>query len=126
MPCQNTQMSWLSRKFVAALLLLTIALTVMSPHFAWEASAADAHHDETGAMVLCNVDETSSCGSSSTDHHDNHACGGHMFSHLPAQASKSHIPSVAATADKFDSLAESGYLSRTPDSLERPPRATLA
>ncbi len=127
MCCQNAPMFSLSRKFVAALLLVTITLTVMSPHFAWEASAADTHHDaETGALALYGAGEAPACCNVDIDHHDDHACSGHMFSHLPVQASDTRIPPFIATADTFDSLAESGYLSRTPDSLDRPPKHRLA
>lgn len=103
-------------------LLLIVSLTILSPHFAWEVMAADAHHDPaTGALTMLDAHDHSN-RNSGLDHHDEHACGGHMFSHLPAQASAnvevfidlSHAAAVARDA--------APHPSHQPDLPDRPQR----
>lgn len=115
-----------SSRLISRVLLLIVTLTIMSPHFAWEAMAPDAHHDaETSNLVLIDAHDHEA-SHPSFDHHDEHACSGHMFSHLPAQISGALAPFAVVAADVFTHLDETPVSSRVPDLLERPPRFRLA
>lgn len=113
-------------RLISRLLLLIVSLTVLSPHFAWEVMAADAHHATHGASLVLSEPHEHEDGHPRLDHHDGHACGGHMFSHMPAQVSASLPPQLVPLRDTYDAAAATAYPSRHPDSVERPPRPRLA
>ena len=117
-------MSW--SHLISRALLLIVTLTIMSPHFAWEAMAPDAHHDAGNSSLVLLDAQDHEAGHPSFDHHDEHACSGHMFSHLPAQISSALPPSVVAAAGTFTRFDAIPVPSRVPALLERPPRFSLA
>ena len=78
-------MSW--SHSISRLLLLVLGLTVLYPHFGWEAMAANVHHDLDGAGLMLGESHDHGDSHPLNDHHDEHACGGHMFNHMPAQLS---------------------------------------
>ncbi len=117
---------------IARLLVAIMLATVLSPSFAWEATAgrsADGHeivspdaggdaHEQDGHAGSHHGDE---------DSHHHHGCAGHSLGHLPV-----YITEVFAFAmpdlDR-DSLPESSadFSSPFPERLDRPPLApTLA
>ncbi len=113
-------------RHISRVLLLIVTLTIMSPHFAWEAMAPDAHHDAgNGNLVLVDAQDHEG-DHPSFDHHDEHACSGHMFSHLPAQVSGALAPLAIAAAGTFAHFDETPVPSRVPALLERPPRSRFA
>jgi hypothetical protein len=116
----------LTRKFVAVLLLLIISVTVLSPDFAWKATSSDLHGDaETSVLVAFDAHDIN--GSQLVvEQHDDHPCGCHMFSHLPIQASDSRSPFFPKLPDAFAFLVKSIHSSQDPDSLDRPPKSSLA
>lgn len=116
----------LTRKYVAVLLLLIISVTVLSPDFAWKATSSDLHRNaETSALVALDAHDIN--GSQLVvEQHDDHPCGCHMFSHLPIQASDSRSPFFPKLPDAFAFLVKSIHSSQDPDSLDRPPKSSLA
>jgi hypothetical protein len=111
--------------FLSRLLLLILGLTVLSPHFGWEVMASDVHHDPDGAGLVL-VDAHEHEHNPPYDHHDEHACGGHMFSHMPTQVSSPAAAVVMRGCNAYSADAGQDFASRDPDSLDRPPRASLA
>lgn len=120
-------MSRLKQKFVAVLMLLIISVTVLSPDFAWEATSSDLHRDaETSALIAIDAHDNNGSQLVVEQHDDYHPCGCHMFSHLPIQASDSRSPAFSKLPDAFASLVKSIHSSQDPDSLDRPPKPSLA
>jgi hypothetical protein len=107
-------------RFISFLLLLVFAVTVLAPHFAWEAAADDSHH---GAAEFRSPLTDSDCDKDlpDTDHHDAHVCTGHMFNHMPIQVS--HPASLSASGNTCTlSLFEADFFpSHVPDLPDRPP-----
>jgi hypothetical protein len=117
-------MNRVSRKFVAILTIFVITLTVMAPDFIWEAKASD-EHSVSVANTLSHAD-AHDVQSAATDHHDNHPCGCHMFSHLPIQASASGTPLFPKLPETFGFQVKSIHSSPVPDSIDQPPKSSLA
>ncbi len=112
----------ISPRALSRWLLLIVTLTILSPHFAWEVMAADAHHDPvTGAVTMFDTHEHPN-GNSGLDHHDEHACGGHMFSHLPVQASATATSLVGASSEALAVADAAPLPSHHPELPDRPPR----
>ncbi|HEX9179854.1 MAG TPA: hypothetical protein VF859_05635 [Burkholderiales bacterium] len=113
--------SWHHR--LGRLLLAVFLATLLSPHFAWEAVASDAHHHwAEDAAEAASHPEFPSGASTAQDHHDGHVCAGHQFGHLPIHMSRSFQPVFQAEATGLASdavvLAALGFF-ETP---LRPPR----
>lgn len=119
-------MNRITRKFIAILMLLIISGTVLSPDFAWEATTPDMHHEtETSTLVAFDLHDIKG-DLPIFEHHDNHTCSCHMFSHLPIQASDYRSPFFPKLPDAFAFLVKSIHSSQDPDSLDRPPKSSLA
>ena len=119
-------MSSLTRKFIAVLMLLIISGTVLSPDFAWEATTPDTDREtETSTLVAFSAHDNKD-SLPILEHHDNHTCSCHMFSHLPIQASDYRLPFFPKLPDAFAFLVKSIHSSQDPDLLERPPKSSLA
>jgi hypothetical protein len=117
-------MNRVSRKFIAILTMSVIALTVMAPDFVWEAKASDEYAvSEASAPCLTDTHDAHQSG---TDRHDNHPCGCHMFSHLPIQASASSTPLFAKLPETFWFQVKTIHSSPAPDSIDQPPKSSLA
>jgi hypothetical protein len=117
-------MNRISKKFIAILTMFVIALTVMAPDFAWEAMASDKYAvSEASVPCLTDPHDTHQLG---TDRHDNHPCGCHMFSHLPIQASASSTPLFPVLPQAFGFQVKSIHSSHAPDSIDHPPKSSLA
>lgn len=117
-------MNRIARKFIAILTMSVIALTVMAPDFIWEAKASDEYAvSAAGALSIADTHETHQPG---TEHHDNHPCGCHMFSHLPIQASASSTPRFHDLSETFGFQVNSIHSSHIPDSIDQPPKSSLA
>jgi hypothetical protein len=88
--------SWQHR--LGRLLLAVFLATLLSPHFAWEAVASDAHHHwaEDAAAEAAPHPELSSGPAGAQDHHDGHVCAGHQFGHLPLHISRCVLPLLRA------------------------------
>jgi ABC-type nickel/cobalt efflux system permease component RcnA len=117
-------MSW--SHSISRLLLLVLGLTVLSPHFGWEVMAANVHHDLDGAGLVLGESHDHGDSHPLNDHHDEHACGGHMFNHMPVQLSSPVTPSLLVVRDAFAQPSDCPCASRDPDLPERPPRLRLA
>ena len=113
-----------SSRALSRWLLLVVMLTFLSPHFGWEVMAADAHHDPVSGAVTMIDAHDHEAGNSGLDHHDEHACGGHMFSHLRVQASASAGSHFAAAPQAFVAADPAMPPSHHPDLPDRPPRHT--
>ena len=114
-------MNRIARKFIAILTMSAIALTVMSPDFVWEAKASDEYAvSEASAPCLTDAHQLG------TDQHDHHPCGCHMFSHLPIQASASNTPRFPKLPEVFGFMVKSIHSSPPPDSIDQPPKSSLA
>lgn len=121
---QTLHMNRISKKFIAILTMSIIALTVMAPDFVWEATASDEYAvSEAGSPCLTDSHDGHQPGA---DHHDNHPCGCHMFSHLPIQASASNTPRFPKLPEVFGFIVKSIHSSPTPDSIDQPPKSSLA
>lgn len=117
-------MNRITRKFIAILTMSVIALTVMAPDFVWEAQASDEYAvSEASAPCLTNTHDAHQLG---TDRHDNNPCGCHMFSHLPIQASASNTPRFPKLPETFGFQVKSIHASPAPDSIDQPPKSSLA
>lgn len=117
-------MNRISKKFIAILTMSVIALTVMVPEFVWEAKASD-EYAVSEMNVPCPTD-AHDAHQPGADHHDNHPCGCHMFSHLPIQASASNTPRFPKLPEAFGFQIESIHSSPAPDSIDQPPKPSLA
>ena len=123
---QTPSMNRAFRKFIAVLMLLIISGTVLSPDFAWEATTPDTDREaETSTLVAFDAHDIKD-SLPIFEHHDNHTCSCHMFSHLPIQASDYVSSFFPKLPDVFAFLVKSIHSSQDPDSLERPPKSGLA
>lgn len=111
-------------------LVMVMLLTVLSPKFGWESVSAAEAHAHTAGMVHDEMPGQAAHGdchehdaSVNDDMGDHHCCPGHVLGHL--------LGGVGASADlpqaSKDSMLPNGrevhFSSRTPEGLERPPRA---
>ena len=121
---QTPPMNRIARKFIAILTMTVIALTVLAPSFVWEAKASE-EYSVSAASTPCLAD-THDAHQPGTDHHDDHPCGGHMFSHLPIQASASSTPRFPDLSETFGFQVNAIHASHIPDSIDQPPKSSLA
>ena len=117
---------------IAHLLVAVLLMTVLSPFFAWEATAGNsAHGDHT--LAIAGSDDALGHEMQAGGHHldedthHHHGCAGHLFGHLPGNLSEAFA--FAMLDPDRDGFPESraGFPSPFPDRLDRPPLApTLA
>jgi len=118
-------MNYVFRKLVAFVTLSVITLTVLSPDFTWESLAFDEYDIQNiNASALLNISDLQDRAGNT--HQDDHTCGCHMFSHLPIQASASSTPSFHKLPETFGFQIDSIYFSPAPDSIDYPPKSSLA
>jgi hypothetical protein len=118
---------------ISQLLVAILLMTVLSPSFAWEATADDYAHGDVvvapdgGGSAHEQDSDAASHHSDEDSHHHHHGCTGHSLGHLPG-----HLGEALAFAlpDLHrDSFPESSADFTSPflDRLDRPPRTpTLA
>jgi hypothetical protein len=108
-------------------------VTVLSPSFAWEATAGDFAHGDVivapdgGRDVHDQDSDAASHHSDEDSHHHHHGCAGHSFGHLPGHITEAiTFAMLDAVHDGFPEPA-ADFPSPFPDRLDRPPLApTLA
>jgi hypothetical protein len=109
-------------KKVSVSLLVAFLATVLSPHFPWESVASDAHH------ALSDVHEGELHAAAhgdqlpGHDHHDEHACAGHQFGHLPFQVVPLTLPLLACVEEGYSPLLLTAVPSGVLEAPLRPPR----
>ncbi len=109
-------------KAVSGWLLVVFLATVLSPHFPWESVAPDAHH------AIVDVQESELHAASHVtsvpgqDHHDEHACAGHQFGHMPLHMLQVPLPPLSCTDDRHLPVFASAVPSGVPETPLRPPR----
>jgi hypothetical protein len=113
---------------IALLLVAILLATVLSPSFAWEATAGQSAHGHDIA-TLGGSDDGRHNNSHAGSHHDDedshhhHGCAGHLLGDLPV-----HLGEAFAFAmpkldrDRFSESA-AGFPFPFPDRLDRPPLA---
>ena len=114
---------------IARLLVVILLMTVLSPSFAWEATAGESAHghdivtpDGSGDAHDQDSDAASHHGDEDSHHH--HGCAGHSFGHLPGHLGEAFaFPVPDADRDGFPALP-ADFTSPFPDRLDRPPRAS--
>lgn len=106
-------------------LLVTLLVTLLSPHFGWEMTTGGRAHD---AVAMHDVAGTDCDRHDADEHgaHHHHGCAGHQFSHSPAQASAPPELSLASAAAILRGTAVSAFSSHIPPGLDRPPAAAHA
>lgn len=113
---------------IACFMLAILLATVLSPSFAWEATAGQSAHghdiaapDGIGGAHEQISDTPSHQGNEDSHHH--HGCAGHSFGHLPGHLGEAFA--VAMLDPDRDVFPESpaGFTSPFPDRLDRPPLA---
>jgi len=117
---------------IAHLLTAILLATVLSPSFAWEATAdrsAEGHEivSPDGGGDAHGQDSPAGSHHGDEDSHHHHGCAGHSLGHLPAYIGEAFA--FAMPDLDRDSFPESPavFRSRFPDRLDRPPLApTLA
>ncbi|MBL8476858.1 MAG: hypothetical protein JNK71_12420, partial [Methyloversatilis sp.] len=77
------------RSLLASLLAGILLLTLISPHFGWEAAAGNLSGSAHVAAQDAGGDPFHGCEEdvSDADGHHNHGCAGDQFSHIPVQVS---------------------------------------
>lgn len=115
-------MNRIARKFVAILTMSVIALTVVAPDFIWKAQASDEYSIQNADTLALSDSQYQTGGAQ----HDDHPCGCHMFSHLPIQASASSTPFFPKLPEAFGFHVNSIHSTPTPDSIDHPPKSSLA
>lgn len=111
-------------------LVMVMLLTVLSPKFGWESvSAAEAHahtaglaHDEMpGHQAHGDCHEHDAA--MNDDMGDHHCCPGHVLGHLLGGVGTTPGLPQAGKGPALPSDHAVRFSSRTPEGLERPPRA---
>lgn len=105
---------------IACLLIAVLFATVLSPSFAWEASASQAAHGHD-VVALDDHDGPVAQHQGDEDSHHHHGCAGHLLGHLQGQLSD---PFVFASLDPSGSVLPepaSDFSSSLPERLDRPP-----
>ena len=111
-------------------LVMVMLLTVLSPKFGWESvSAAQAHvhtarvaYDEKAGHEThggCHQHDAAV----NDDMGDHHCCPGHVLGHLPGGVGTAPGLPQAGKSAVLPSDHAVRFSSRTPEGLERPPRA---
>lgn len=114
---------------ISQILVAILLATVLSPSFAWEATAGDSAHGgvivtpDGGGGAHDQDGDAASHHSEEDTHHHHHGCAGHSFGHLPG-----HLGEALAFAMpdlRRDSFPESSadFTSPFPERLDRPPLA---
>lgn len=111
------------RSLVASLLTGVLLLTLVSPHFSWEAvvgGVAGGQHavaDGTGDSVFHGCDDDAA----DPEAHHHHGCAGHQFSHTPVQLGASLAWQPELTRQRATTRRSSDFHSFIPPGLDRPP-----
>ena len=118
---------------IAHLLVAVLLATVLSPSFAWEATAGHSAH---GDVIVAQDgsgdahDQNSDAASHHRDedsHHHHHGCAGHLFGHLPGHLGEAFAFAMPDPDRDVFPESRAGFPSLFPDRFDRPPRApTLA
>lgn len=112
----------------AFVMIAVLLLTLLSPGYAWEATAGSDPHGERSARIdphePCSPGPAETPGSGQQDQapHDLHRCAGHMLGHLVAAVDSIHgafSPDFRA-GHVFGRYTPSP--SQYPDPLDHPPR----
>ena len=117
---------------IAHLLVAILLMTVLSPSFAWEATAGNSAHGDDTVAIDGNGDahdHDSQAGGHhrGEDTNDHHGCAGHSLGHLPGHLGEAFAFAVLDTDRDAFPESRAGFPSLFPDRLDRPPRApTLA
>jgi len=122
-------------RLVSRYLLLVMLATVFSPSFGWEAVQGMEAHDDMAAMQVHDggalaADEA--CSDCPGHEHDScpdtlhHCCPGHVLGHLPGSIADGLSLAVPSDGSAAVDAAKNRFSTRTPDGLERPPRASAA
>ena len=114
---------------IARLLIAILLATVLSPSFAWEATAGDSAHGDVivapdgGGVAHYQDSDAASHHGDEDSHHHHHGCAGHSFGHLPGHLGEAFA--IALPDSDRDGFPESpaGLPSPFPDRLDRPPLA---
>jgi hypothetical protein len=111
------------RSLVASLLAGVLLLTLVSPHFGWEAvvgGVAGGQHavaDGTGDSVFHGCDDDAA----DPEAHHHHGCAGHQFSHTPVQVSALLAWQPDLSSQRGVLPPGAGFHSFIPPGLDRPP-----
>ena len=113
---------------IARLLIAILLATVLSPSFAWEATAGQAAHEHEIAVPDGIGDAHEQVNDKASHHgdedsHHQHGCAGHSLGDLPGylgEASDFALPDP--DRDVFPE-SPAGFPSPFPDRLDRPPLA---
>ena len=113
---------------IARLLISILLATVLSPSFAWEATAGQPAHEHEivapdGSSNAHDQDDETGSHHGDEDSHHHHGCAGHSLGHLPgyldeASAFAMPDPDRGGFADPA-----ADFHSPFPDRLDRPPLA---
>src|SRR3990172_2526058 len=111
---------------IAHLLVTVMLATVLSPSFAWEATAGQSAHGHD-IVVLDGSDEAHDTHAAShhgdEDSHHHHGCAGHLLGHLAAHLSEAFAFPML-DPDRNGSLEPAAdFPSPFPERLDRPPLA---
>ena len=113
---------------IAHLMTAIMLATVLSPSFAWEATAGESSHGHEivapdGGGDAHDQDSDAASHQGDEDSHHHHGCAGHSFGHLPGHLGEAFA--FAMPDPDRDGFPESaaGFPSSFPDRLDRPPRA---
>jgi len=116
------------RSVLAYLMLAVRLATVLAPGYAWEAAAADAHHEDGSgpAEVQCAGESATpvpggASERSGEEHHGLHGCPGHVLGHLVCAPDAPHQCAARVPHDRAVAGAAADSPSRFPEALDRPP-----
>ena len=119
------------RKIVYLMLAILLA-TVLSPSFAWEATAGNAAHGDGAVAIDASgnaYDHDNQAGGHHRDEdtHDHHGCPGHSLGHLPGHLGEAFDFAMPDPDRDVFPESRASFPSLFPDRLDRPPRTpTLA
>ncbi len=112
---------------IAHLLVAVLLATVLSPSFAWEATAGESAHEHDIVALDGSSDahdQNSDAASHHRDedsHHHHHGCAGHLFGHLPGHLGEAFAFAMPDPDRGGFPESPADFTSPFPDRLDRPP-----
>ncbi len=117
---------------IAHFLVAILLATVLSPSFAWEATAGQSVHGHDTVVLdqsddAHDQDRRTGSHQGDEDSHHHHGCAGHLLGHLPVQTTEAFTFAMLDPDRGGFPESPAGFSSLFPARLYRPPLApTLA
>jgi len=111
---------------IARLLVAILLATVLSPSFAWEATAGESAHEHDIVALDGSSDAHDQDGDAANhrgdeDSHHHHGCAGHSLGHLPVNISEAFAFAMPDPDRGGFPESPADFTSPFPDRLDRPP-----